>query len=87
VNRPTWAARTKDSGRKKFATISHNPLLNFNSGKIVLWNTSQPSSQSGGFLNKVVIPCPQNSSLNLLACHIAISTSSDSVTVAKKESG
>ena len=30
---------------------------------MVLWDTSPPSSQFAGFLNKVAIPCPNNSSL------------------------
>ena len=30
---------------------------------MVLWDTSPPSSRSAGFLNKVTIPCPNNSSL------------------------
>ena len=33
-----------------------------------------------GLLNKVTIPCPKNSSLNLLACHDVSRTSLDSVT-------
>ena len=32
---------------------------------MVLWDISPPSSRSAGFLNKVAIPCPDNSSLNL----------------------
>ena len=47
---------------------------------MVLWDTSLPSSLSAGFLNKASIPCPNTSSLDLLACRAANSTSLDSVT-------
>ena len=47
---------------------------------MVLWDISPPSSWSAGFLNKVAIPSPNNVSLNLLACHMASSTSLDLVT-------
>ena len=33
---------------------------------MVLWDISPPSSRSAGFLNKVAIPCPDKSSLNVL---------------------
>ena len=46
---------------------------------MVLWDTSPPSSRSAGFLNKVTIPCPNTSSLDLLACRVVSSTSLDSV--------
>ena len=76
VTKPTWtAARTKDSRTKKLATTSHNPFpfsikrsLISNLGKMVLRDMSLPSSQSAGFLNKVALPCPSSSSLDLLAC-------------------
>ena len=42
---------------------------------MVLWETSSPSSLSAGFLNKVSVPCPISSSLNLSACRAASSTS------------
>ena len=49
-------------------------------GKMVLWDTSLPFSQSTGFPNKVAIPCPKNLSLDLLACHAASSMNLDLVT-------
>ena len=45
-----------------------------------IWDTTPPSSQSAGFPNKVTIPCPNNSFLDLLACCVAVSMSLDSVT-------
>ena len=48
---------------------------------MVLWDTSPPSSRSAGFPSKVTIPCPNNLSLELLACHAAGSTSLDAVTI------
>ena len=52
--------------------------------KGVLWNPSSTSPQSAGFLNKVTVPCPSNSSLDMLACHAgrtqACHTSLDSTT-------
>ena len=48
---------------------------------MVLWDSSPPSSRSTGFLNKVAIYCPNNSSLDLLACRAASSTSLDWVRV------
>ena len=50
-----------------------------NSGKMVLWETSPPSSWFAGFPNKVAISCPNKSSLNLLACHAASSRTLDLV--------
>ena len=47
---------------------------------MVLWGTNPPSSQPAGFPNKVVIPCANTMSLDLLACHAVSSTSLDSVT-------
>lgn len=43
------------------------------------WDTSPPSSWSAGFLNKDIIPCSNNSGLNLLACHMASAISLDPV--------
>ena len=72
LSNPTWIiARTKDypgptGVRLTPRCLQHpsHPLpfgckrsLNSNSGKMVLGDTSQPSSWSGGFLNKVSIPC------------------------------
>ena len=37
-----------------------------NSGYMVLWDISPLSSRSAGFLNKVAVSCPNNSSLDLL---------------------
>ena len=48
--------------------------------KLVLWDTSPPSSQSTDFSNKICIPCPNNFSLNLLASHAASSMNLDLVT-------
>ena len=48
---------------------------------MVLWDTSQPSPWSAGFLNRVTVPCPSISSLDLLTCCAASSMSLDSVTV------
>ena len=50
--------------------------LKSNTGKMFLWDTSSPSSQSAGFLDKASIPCPSSSSLDLLACCVASSMSS-----------
>lgn len=51
---------------------------------MVLWNTSPPPSQPAGFLNKIAISCPNNSSLDLLACCEMRSRSLNSVTVRRK---
>ena len=48
-------------------------------GKMVLWDTSPPSSWSAGFPNEVAIPCPNNRSLNSLVCHAASRKCLDSV--------
>ena len=47
---------------------------------LVLWDISPPYSLSAGFSSKLAIPCPNDSSLNLLACHDVSRTSLDSVT-------
>lgn len=65
--------------------FSHSPFsikgsLKSNSGKMALCDAGPPSSRSADFLNKVTIPCPNNLSLYLLACHVVSSTSLDSVT-------
>ena len=54
--------------------------MNSNSGKMLLWHMSPPSSWSANFLNKVTVIYPNNSSFNLLACHVASSMNLDSVT-------
>ena len=51
-----------------------------NPGKMVLWDTCPPSSQ---LLNNITIPCVNNLSLDLLVCHVASSTSLDSVTLSE----
>ena len=51
-----------------------------NPGKMALWDTSLPSFQSAGFLNKVDILCPNEFSLHVLACCAASSRGLDSVT-------
>lgn len=45
--------------------------------KMVLWDTSLTSSWFAGFLLKVVISWPNNSSLHLLTCCLASNTSLD----------
>lgn len=76
---PKWTdARTKDLNTKKFAKTNHIPST-FNikeawiqhQERCFFWNTSSPSSQSVGFLNKVSIPCLNNLSFNLLACVVS----------------
>ena len=47
---------------------------------MVLWDTTPPSSQSADLSNKVTIPFPSTSSLNLLDCHAVSSMSLGSVT-------
>ena len=61
--------------------FSKKRSLNSTPGKMVLWDTSPSSSRSAGFLNKVAIPCPKNSFLDLLACCAASSMSLDLVTL------
>ena len=46
------------------------PLLVQKKPEFWLLDTSSPSSQSADFLNKVTITCPNNSSLELLACNV-----------------
>ena len=79
------AARTKDSCTKQFAIISHTPsLFSIKEASIlnwVRWFFGTLVHQSVGFLNKVVIPCPNTLSLHLLAYHVASSRSLDSVTL------
>ena len=53
--------------------------LNSSSEKMVLWDTSPPSSQSAGFLNKVIIQCPNSLSLDVSACCVVSRTRLDSV--------
>ena len=48
---------------------------------MALCDAGLPSSRSADFLNKVTIPCPNNLSLYLLACHVVSSMSLDSVTL------
>ena len=45
---------------------------------MVLWDVRLPSSWSAGFLNKVTIPRPSNSFLDLLACSVVSSMTLDS---------
>ena len=47
---------------------------------LVLWDISPPYSLSAGFSSKLAIPCPNDSSLNLLACHEVSSMCLNSVT-------
>ena len=48
---------------------------------MVFRDTSPSASWSGGFLNKVAIPCSNNLSLDFLACHGASSISFDLTTM------
>lgn len=52
-----------------------------NPSKMVLQDIGPPSSRSSGFPNKAAILCPNNLSVNLLACHVASSMSFDLVTL------
>ena len=45
-------------------TVKTKPNLNSDSGKMVLWGMSPPSSQCVDFLNKVSIRCPNNLSFD-----------------------
>ena len=87
MTRPTWkAVRTKDSCTRKLEITSLIPShfetnLNSNSGKMVLWDASAPSSWSADFLSNIAIPCPNSLSLDLLICHMASIMSLDSVTI------
>ena len=51
----------------------YNRSLNSNSSRTVPWDTSPPSSWSAGFPNKVIISCPNNSSLCVLTYCTAMS--------------
>lgn len=60
---------------KKFATTNHVPFP-FNMKEAWILTRGRcflgtPSSQSSDFPNKVIISCPNNSSPNLLTCHVA----------------
>ena len=74
------APRSLQQPTTTVSPFSVKRTLNSNSGKMVLWDTSPPSSWSTGFLNKVTIPCLNTPSLDLLACCAVSSTSLDSVT-------
>ena len=50
-----------------------------NPGKMILQNTSPPSSQSAGFPNKVTIACHNTSSLDLLTYHAVSNMNLNSV--------
>ena len=67
--------------KKKGCPFSYKRSLNSDLGKMILWDTSLPSSWSAGFLNKVAISCLNTLFLDLLACHALISMSLDSVTL------
>ena len=47
--------------------------LNSNSGTTVLWGTGPSSSPAAGFPNKLTVPCPSDSSLDLLTHRVASS--------------
>ena len=75
------AARTKIQTPRSLHQPTTPPLpfqykrsLNSNSGTIVLWDTGPSPSQAAGFPNKVTVPCPSNSSLDLLTYRVASST-------------
>ena len=60
-------------------TFEYKRNLNSNLGKMVLWDTSLPSSQSAGFPNKVAILHPNDSNCSSLACSSLSSMNLDSV--------
>ena len=69
---------------KKSSSVaqSHPTLcLTSNSGKLDLWDMSPAWPRPAGFSSQVLISCPSNSSLDLLARRAASSTSWDSVTL------
>lgn len=47
---------------------------------MILWDANPPSSQFSGLQNKVALPCPNNLSLDLLACCAVNSASLQLVT-------
>lgn len=52
-----------------------------NPHRMVLWDTSQPSSWFAGFWNKAALPSPNSSSLDLLSCVMVNSKNLDSATL------
>lgn len=93
MTRSIWTgARTKDSSIEKFVRTSHSPSPfdhkrspNSSSGKIVICGASPPFPMSAGFSNKVTIPCPNFSSLNLSACCVVITMGLYQVAVSMDE--
>ena len=66
LTQPLWRlTRTRNVSLSAFP-FQFQRILNSNSGKIVLWDFSPSPSWSAGFPNKVTIPCPNTSSLNLI---------------------
>ena len=84
VYRNVMTARsTNDSGTEKFATTDHTSSpFNIKEAWILTLDTLAPSSSwFAGFPNKVVIPCPNTSSLDLLFCHAVSNMSLDLATL------
>ena len=78
---PPEADRNQETNARPYSLpFQYKRSLNSNSGKMVLWDMSPPSSWFAGFPNKVAIPCPNNSPLDLLACRAVSSTNLDLVT-------
>ena len=82
------AVRTKNSCTKKGATTSHSTFpVSLKEAWILtqvrcfLGDTHSLFSQSAGSLNKVTIPCPNTSSLDVSICHVVCSISLGPVTV------
>ena len=85
-NKGLWHYLRNLASTKKFTTISTSLSFSIKQAWILsfshmdLWDISPSSSWFAGFPSKVTIPCSNISSLNLLSCHAARSSSSDSVT-------
>ena len=77
---PPEADRNQETNVHLYSPFLYKRSLNSNSGKKILWDVSAPSSWFAGFPNKAAIPCPNNSPLDLLACHAVSSTTLDVVT-------
>ena len=65
--------------------LFHKRNEHSNSGQVVLWDSSPSSFLSFVFPNKVTILCLNNSSLNLLVCHMASSMNLDTATCRGRE--
>lgn len=94
VTWPWWTdTRTKDSDTEKFETTNRilssfsKRCLNTNPRRLVLWDPTPSFSWSAGFPNKAAISCSNNSSLNLLDCHLTGSLGLDSLTLTPTDLG